>query len=65
MSSLSLLNISIKTIELPIDNTIFKLATLLDVIDRGTVGWMNTRSKLAIGQVGPYKFVVVHFNCGM
>ncbi len=55
-SSISLL---VKTIELPIDNTIFKLAALLGVIDRGTVGWMNTRSELAIGKIGPLSFVAI------
>jgi hypothetical protein len=64
MSSLSLLNISIKTIKLPIDNTIFKLATLLGVIDRGTFGWIGSRNWQLV-QVGPYKFVVVHFTCGI
>ncbi len=55
-TSISLL---VKTIDLPIDNIIFRIAGMLGVIDRGTTGWMKTRSELAIGSIGPLSFVAI------
>ncbi|MEQ9219382.1 MAG: neutral/alkaline non-lysosomal ceramidase N-terminal domain-containing protein [Cyclobacteriaceae bacterium] len=53
------ISLLVKTIELPLDNNVFKLASLLGVIDRGPVGWMKTRSELAIGNIGPLSFVAI------
>ncbi len=53
------ISLVVKTIELPVDNNIFKLASLLGVLDRGTSGWMKMRSELAIGTIGPLSFVAI------
>lgn len=53
------ISLIVKTIKLPIDNLIFKLGTLLGVIDRGTVGWMKMRSELAVLKVGPLTMLTI------
>lgn len=53
------ISLIVKTIKLPIDNLVFKLGTLLGVIDRGTVGWMNMRSELAVIKIGPITMVTI------
>jgi hypothetical protein len=54
--SISLL---VRTITLPIENNLFKLATALGVMDRGTTGWMNMRSELSAFKFGPVSFVTI------
>lgn len=53
------ISLIVRTIELPIKNTIFRLATSLGVLDRGTTGWMKMRTELAVIQVGPLSFVTI------
>ena len=55
-ASVSLL---VRTISLAIDNNLFKLATALGVLDRGTTGWMKMRSELAVFKIGPASFVTI------
>ncbi|MCK3682839.1 hypothetical protein [Maribellus sp. YY47] len=55
-ASISLL---VRTLSLPIDNSLFKLATALGVMDRGTSGWMKMRSELSAFNIGPMSFVTI------
>ncbi|MBW8325863.1 MAG: neutral/alkaline non-lysosomal ceramidase N-terminal domain-containing protein [Prolixibacteraceae bacterium] len=48
-----------RTLLLPIDNNLFKLATALGVLDRGTTGWMNMRSELSVLKIGPISMVTI------
>ena len=49
----------VKTVSMPIENTLFKLATSLGVLDRGTSGWMKMRSELAAFTIGNLSFVTI------
>ncbi len=49
----------VRTLKMPIKNTIFKLATFLGVMDRGTSGWMKMRSELAVIKIGNISFSTV------
>lgn len=53
------ISIIVRTLALPINNTIFRLATSIGVLDRGTTGWMNMRSELAVFRIGPISFATV------
>ncbi|MGQ9621288.1 MAG: hypothetical protein ACUVTX_09945, partial [Bacteroidales bacterium] len=46
-----------RTIILPIKNPLFRLASALGILDRGTVGWMKMRSEIAVFSIGPLSFV--------
>ncbi|MFV0591561.1 MAG: hypothetical protein ACK5M7_09265 [Draconibacterium sp.] len=48
-----------RTILLPINNNLFKLATAFGVMDRGTSGWMKMRSELSVFNIGPMSFVTI------
>ncbi|MEL6592037.1 MAG: neutral/alkaline non-lysosomal ceramidase N-terminal domain-containing protein [Bacteroidota bacterium] len=47
------LQIRAKTIDLPLDNPLFRLAASLKVFDRGMSGWMQMRTEVAFWQLGP------------
>ncbi len=53
------ISLLVRTISLPIDNNLFKLATALGVMDRGTTGWMKMRSELSAFNIGPLSFVTI------
>jgi hypothetical protein len=53
------ISLIVKTLTLPIDNNMFKLATVLGVLNRGTAGWMKMRTELAVLQVGPIAMVTI------
>jgi len=53
------LSLRAKTIELPLDNNMFRLAALLGVLDFGMTGWFKTRSEIAAFEVGPASFICV------
>lgn len=53
------ISLMVRTLKLPIKNTLFKLGTALGVIDRGTAGWMKMRTELAVFKFGPVSFVTV------
>jgi len=53
------ISLIVRTIPLPITNKLFKLATAFGVLDRGTSGWMKTRSELAAFTIGPLSFVTI------
>lgn len=53
------ISLAVRTIQLPIKNNLFKLATALGVMDRGTTGWMKMRSEVAAIKIGPVSLVTV------
>ena len=53
------ISLVVKSVHFPIDNTIFKLATSLGILDRGTTGWMKMRSELSVFKIGPVSFVTI------
>ena len=46
-----------KTLHLPLENKLFRLAAILGVIDKGLSGWITTRSELCVWQLGPMTFL--------
>ena len=53
------ISIIVRTLTLPIENRMFKLATTLGLLDRGTSGWMKMRSELAVFKIGPLSFATL------
>lgn len=53
------ISLLVRTVSLPIDNNLFKLATALGVLDRGTTGWLKMRSELSVFKIGPLSFVTI------
>ncbi|MEA1876089.1 MAG: hypothetical protein U9N86_04435 [Bacteroidota bacterium] len=54
-------NISLraKTLLLPLDNTMFRLAAALGVLDFGITGWFNIRTEIAAFSIGPASFLCI------
>ncbi len=46
-----------KTINLPLDNRLFRLGAALGLFNRGLTGWMKFRSEIAFWQLGPASFL--------
>ena len=53
------ISIIAKTLPLPLDNTMFKLAAMLGVMKRGTTGWMKMKSELSVIKIGPISMVTI------
>jgi hypothetical protein len=53
------LSVRAKTITLPLENNMFRLASLLGVLDFGMTGWFKTRSEIAAFELGPASFICV------
>lgn len=53
------ISVIVRTLFLPIDNTMFRLATTLGVLDRGTTGRMKMRSELSVFNIGPLSFATL------
>lgn len=53
------ISLIVKTVDFPIDNTLFKLGSMLGILDRGTVGWMKMRSEVSACRIGPLTIVTV------
>lgn len=53
------ISLLVRTVRMPIKNRLFKLATFLGVMNRGTVGWMKMRSELSAFTIGPLSFVTI------
>lgn len=51
------LNIRAKSIELPLDNKLFRLAAWIGIFKRGLSSWWNIRSEVAVWKMGPASFV--------
>ena len=48
-----------RTLELPLDNRLFRLAAMLGILDRGTPRWMHLRSEIAYWTLGPLSMLQV------
>jgi hypothetical protein len=46
-----------QSIELPLDNYLFKLGLFMGIFDRGMTGWMKFRSEIAFWRLGPASFL--------
>ncbi len=53
------LSVRAKTINLPLKNTMFRLAAVLGVLDFGMTGWFQTRSEVSAFTLGPATFLSV------
>ena len=53
------LSIRARTIELPLENNMFRLASMLGLLDFGMTGWFKTRSEIAAFTLGPASFLSV------
>lgn len=53
------ISLIVRTVSLPIDNKLFRLATMLGVLDRGTSGWMKMRSEVSAFRIGPLSFATL------
>ena len=53
------LSIRAKTINLPLKNSMFRLAAILGVLDFGMTGWFKTRSEVSAFTLGPASFLMV------
>jgi hypothetical protein len=53
------ISLIVRTISLPIDNTMFKLGTIFGILDRGTSGWMKMRSELSVFKIGQLSFATL------
>lgn len=53
------ISLIVRTLSLPIYNTMFKLGTSLGILDRGTTGWMKMRSELSVFKIGPLSFATL------
>ena len=51
------LNIRAKSIELPLDNKLFRLAAWIGIFKRGLSSWWKIRSEVAVWKMGPASFV--------
>lgn len=53
------ISLIVRTLKLPIQNNLFRLAAAIGVLDRGTSGWMKMRTELAVVKIGPVVFATV------
>ena len=53
------LSIRAKTITLPLENKMFRLAAMLGVLDFGMTGWFRTRTEIAAVTFGPASFISI------
>lgn len=48
-----------RTVHLPLDNSLFRFAAALGVLDRGLSGWITLRSEVAAWRLGDLSFICV------
>ncbi len=53
------ISLIVRTLTMPIENTLFKVGTAAGVINRGTVGWMKMRSEVAVMNLGTLSFATL------
>ncbi|MEA3462583.1 MAG: hypothetical protein U9R49_11930 [Bacteroidota bacterium] len=53
------LSVRAKTMDLPLDNNMFRMAAMLGILDFGMTGWFKTRSEIAAFSIGPASFLSV------
>lgn len=46
----------VRSVSLPIHNKLFRLGTMLGILDRGMTGWMKFRTEIALFSLGPLSF---------
>lgn len=51
------LNIKAKTLELPLQNPLYRLAAFMGVVKRGASSWINIRTEIAAWQLGEVHFL--------
>ncbi|MCK5134676.1 MAG: hypothetical protein KAR19_02725 [Bacteroidales bacterium] len=53
------ISVRAKTIALPLDNKVFRVAAMLGVLDFGMTGWFKIRTELAAFTLGPASFLCI------
>jgi len=53
------LSLVARTVILPVRNKLFRLGTMLGILDRGMTGWMKMRTELAVFKIGPLSFATM------
>jgi hypothetical protein len=53
------ISLNVRSLSIPIDNTLFEIGTATGIIKRGTTGWMKMRSELAVFNLGPLSFAAI------
>jgi hypothetical protein len=53
------ISLIVRSLSLPIHNTLFRVGTAAGLIKRGTTGWMKMRSELAVFNLGPLSFATL------
>lgn len=53
------ISLIVRTLSLPIKNKLFRLATAIGTLDRGTTWWMQMRTELSVFKIGPLSFVTI------
>ncbi|MDX2283493.1 MAG: hypothetical protein NW241_04995 [Bacteroidia bacterium] len=48
-----------RTLDLPLDNSLFRLAAAMGTLQRGMSTWMHVRSEVAVWTLGPASFLLV------
>jgi len=51
------LSIVAKSIDLPLDNPLFRAGASLGILDRGLNGWMQVQSEICVFTIGPASFI--------
>jgi hypothetical protein len=53
------ISLLVKTIYFPLSNKMFQLGTAVGTLDRGTTGWMKTRSEISAFNIGSLSFLTI------
>lgn len=53
------ISIIAKTLPIQLDNVMFRLASMMGVMKRGTTGWMKMKSELSVVKIGPISMVTI------
>ena len=53
----SVLQLKAKSIQIPLDNSLYRLAAIVGVFDRGLCAWWKMRSEVALLEIGPAQFL--------
>jgi len=53
------ISLIVRTLTLPIENTAFRIATMIGIFPRGTSGWMKLRTELSVFTIGPVSFATL------
>ncbi len=48
-----------RTVPLPLDNSMFKIAAMMGIMKRGTTGWMKMKSEMAVVKIGPISMITI------